>query len=165
MTEDFDINNKEAQELMTQCLTAYHTHNSGFERIMDEAVIKLSEEQWEELQEKLKPFTVFESLEILANGHTIMTVLSAMKVCEAVEVEFDTKLAMVWRNREHALKTYGFFAMDNKPGKGVDGLDLSYYVAEKLGLGRPGQQFSGKGFQAQANSRAIAQHLSKTGKV
>lgn len=159
------LSEKEAERLIEECLTAYHKGASNYEHLMDRATMELSDTQWERLEGLLKPLKITDALEILADGHAIMAIHSAQKVCEAVQVDFDEKLVMRWKNRDEALRTYGFFAMSNEPGAGVDGLDLSYYVAEQLGLGRPGGAFTGKGFQAQANSRAIALFLSKAGKA
>ncbi|HLI08564.1 MAG TPA: hypothetical protein VKV40_18525 [Ktedonobacteraceae bacterium] len=45
--------------------------------------------------------------------------------------------------------------------RGVGVLELSYYVAARLGLGAPGAVFGGKGYQARANVQAIACKLAE----
>ena len=99
------------------------------------------------------------------DGHTIMTVKSAKDICQLLDIPFDDKLVMSWKDRQDAWDTYGFVATEQGPGSGVDGLDLSYYIAEQLGLGRPGSGFTGKGFQSRANQQAIRQKLSEFGKL
>lgn len=99
--------------------------------------------------------TMEEALAYLADGHNVMTVGGAQAVCRLLGVPFEGMLVFRWENAQDAFDRYGFFAQDGESGAGVNGLDLSYYVARCLGLGAPGVRYSGRGFQAQANAWAI----------
>jgi hypothetical protein len=102
---------------------------------------------------------VQEALEYLADGHAILHVDTAKEVCQAIGVPFSDECILTWNSRRDASQRYQFVSIEDGPGTGVGSLELSYYVTKQLGLGAPGTAFTGKGFQAQANSRAIAQKL------
>jgi hypothetical protein len=99
------------------------------------------------------------------DGHAILSANAAKEVCQTLDIPFNDQLLLRWQNREEAWNTYGFVATAQGAGEGVDGLDLSYHVAEHLGLGRPGAAFGGKGYQARANQQAIRRKLSELGKL
>lgn len=100
------------------------------------------------------------------DGHvTVMTVTSAKKICQALDLPFGEKLIMSWESSQQAWEKYQFIPVENGPGEGVDGLKLSYHITEHLGLGKPGYTFTGVGFQARANRQAICQKLSELGKL
>jgi hypothetical protein len=94
-------------------------------------------------------------------GHQVIGRSDAQEVCQAFGVPFDLKIAIVWESRQDALDRYGMYANVDAPGIAVFGLDLSYYVCEQLGLGRPGRGFTGKGFQTQANEKAIRTYFAE----
>ena len=98
------------------------------------------------------------------DGHAILSELIARQICTTLDVSFPEKHLMSWQTAEEAYEKYGFFAIQS-PGRGIDGLDLSYHVAKEVGLGAPGSAFCGKGFQSRANQQAIRQHLSLVGKL
>jgi hypothetical protein len=106
---------------------------------------------------------VREAIECL-DGHAVMSPDSARQVCEAIGVDFNERLVMSWQTAQEAIQTLGFFPVASI-GQGVDGLDLSYHIAEQLNLGRPGAGFTGRGFQSRANQQAIRQKLSEAGKL
>lgn len=100
------------------------------------------------------------------DGHTIITTETADAVCKTLEVPpYSKQLVMSWQSRQEALDTYGFVAIHDGPGSGVDGLDLSYHVTTSLGIDRPGSCFSGVGLQARTNQQAIRQKMSELGKL
>ncbi len=111
------------------------------------------------MSEEQETFSVEDALEILADGHIIISVEQAERICSVLHTSFDLLLTMTWESAEQAQQKYRFFTRRDGAGTGVDVLDLSYSVAKRLGLGAPGSAFTGKGFQAQANSEAIARFL------
>ena len=98
-----------------------------------------------------------EALELLSDGHSVLSEEGARQVCGVFGVSFPDTLVMWWEDVEGAYDRYGFVPVEDGPGSGVACLDLSYHVASALGLGAPGSAYSGRGFQARANSRAIAE--------
>ncbi len=110
-------------------------------------------------EEQEETLSVEDVLEVLADGHVIIGVKQAERICSVLGTSFDPLLTMAWENAEQARQKYGFFLVREGAGTGVDVLDLSYSVAKRLGLGAPGSAFTGKGFQARANSEAIARFL------
>jgi hypothetical protein len=98
------------------------------------------------------------------DGHAILSEPVARQICATLDLPFPEKNLMFWQTAEEAYEKYGFFATQ-APSTGIDGLDLSYHVANELGLGSPGGAFCGKGFQSRANQQAIRQHLSLIGKL
>jgi hypothetical protein len=66
---------------------------------------------------------------------------------------------MSWESQQQAFDRYGFVPYEDAPDQGVGTLDLSYHVTRSLGLGAPGKKFSGRGFQAQANRKAVVELL------
>jgi hypothetical protein len=117
------------------------------------------------MSEQELSLTTSEALEVLSDGHSVVLEQVAQCICTVFNVPLDEKLLIRWNSREDAWARFGFTARSDGPGTGARSLELSYYVAEKLGLGRPGAPFSGRGFQAQANGRAIAQFLSSKSEV
>lgn len=107
---------------------------------------------------------VREAIECL-RGHNVLSVSSARLVCETLHLPFDETLVLSWQTRDEAFQKYGFVAY-SEPDSGVFGLNLSYHVAKALGIQEPpGQKFTGKGYQSQANSQAILQVLSERGMI
>lgn len=102
----------------------------------------------------------------------IITPEAAREICSLLETPFQELLIKHWDFRigEENLfyYTYSFWPCKYGPGQGVDCTDLSYHIAEQMGLKDaqgyfPGSRFSGAGFQAEANAHAIAQKLSEQG--
>ena len=106
---------------------------------------------------------VKEALSALSDGHTIFTPEYAEGVCQAVGVPFDRKVLV---RRWYSDPPGTFKGLTMKPeyegSEGVYSLTLSGYVAEKLGVEEEAGSFIGRGFQAQAYSRAIARKLGVT---
>ncbi len=107
--------------------------------------------------------SVRDAIEYL-DGHTLLSVDGARMACQALGVELDEKLIIVWETAQEAWDKWGFHATIS-PGRGVDGLRLSYHVASALEIDPPGHAYTGVGFQSQANRRAIRQKLSELGKL
>jgi hypothetical protein len=107
---------------------------------------------------------VSEALVLLSDGHSVLTEEAARAVCGVLGVAYPTELVISWQGAADAFGRYGFLPYDDVPGSGVEGLDLSYHVARSLGLGAPGSGFTGRGFQAQANARAIEAHITSISK-
>ncbi len=105
-----------------------------------------------------------EALELLSDGHSVLSEEETRQVCEVFNLPFPGDLVMRWESEQDAYDRYGFLPFEDAPGSGVGTLDLSYHVARKLGLGAPGSAYSGRGFQARANSWAIADLLREDGK-
>ena len=100
-----------------------------------------------------------DALEVLANGHGVISEEAGRALCEVVGVPFPEKKVFAWQGRRDAAEKYGFYPYEDGPGRGVNTLDLSYHVAQALGLGAPGVAYSGRGYQARANAAAIAKLL------
>jgi len=106
----------------------------------------------------MKTLTIDEAIsEVFADGHTIWKVEYAKAACEAVGVKFPTRLARKFESDPAG--TFKGLTMKEENSEGVDSLHLSDYVVEQLKL-KVGS-FGGRGFQAQANARAIREHLAK----
>ena len=102
---------------------------------------------------------VTDVLEVLADGHVVLTEEAARQVCQVMGVSFPERSVMRWKDRDDAMRRYAFMPYEDTPGAGVGSLELSYHLAEELGVGTPGSAFVGKGFQARANAQAIARKL------
>ncbi len=98
-------------------------------------------------------------LSVIADGHSVLALETVQDVCRTLGILFPVDLSFTWNNQQEAWETYGFFPYEEGPGVGVNALSFSYYVAKQMGVGAPGHGFTGRGFQAQANSRAVAQKL------
>ena len=102
-----------------------------------------------------------EALEILADGHSVITVEAARDVCVAVGVDFDAECRAWLVKRWHSDPPGTVKGLTMHPGQegqeGVYTLSLSNYVAGKLGV--DGGSFIGRGFQAQGNAKAIKAKL------
>jgi hypothetical protein len=115
--------------------------------------------------------TITEALEILGSK-ALISQKAARQICDLAGVDFKEDLIKQWElieGREVVFfQAYGFLPTTYGPGEGVDCMDLSYSIADALGLRNaqgylPGHQFTGAGFQSKANSRAIAQELCRRG--
>lgn len=104
----------------------------------------------------LEPYTVEEVLECL-DGHTILTEQAAQDMCDALIVPFAPGLVMHWHDAVEAQEKYGVHGA--KYNSGVDSLELSYHICEMLHIDAPGRHYTGKGFQAQANQKALREHF------
>jgi len=96
-----------------------------------------------------------EALRYLADGHTVWKPEIADEVCDA----FGVQRIKPSRFRSDPPGTIKGLTM--KEGEenslGVDGLTLSHHVADELGLEYG--SYIGRGFQAQAIARAIAEYM------
>lgn len=101
-----------------------------------------------------------EALETLASGHSIIAPEAAEEICRLAGVPFvRDELVQVWRSDPPGTFKGLTMAPGNENTDGVYTLSLSYYVAERLGLGQPGAWARGRGSQARANADAIAVKL------
>lgn len=102
-----------------------------------------------------------EALEWIADGHGLMTVEKAKEVVEHFGLKWSDRLIMKWKNQQDANPTNdpkGLWLFDkNKAGEGVATGRLSAYVVNQLGLDV--RYYMGRGFQAQANARAVEEYL------
>lgn len=106
--------------------------------------------------------TIKNALAIISDGHTLIDVMDAKKVCEVLGVGWSDSLIDSYKNQEEANPTHdpkGLWLNEDKPTSGVYTLNLSYYIAEKLGVKSNAGIFHGRGSQARANSEAVAGKL------
>jgi hypothetical protein len=104
-----------------------------------------------------------QAVQLLAEGHSIVAVQQGREICAALSLQFPEQLVLSWSGSADAFARYGFYTAD-APGSGVDVLSLSYEVCRQVGIQNPpGYRYHGVGKQAQENSRAIAQVLSRQG--
>ena len=102
-----------------------------------------------------------EALEVIGNGHAIISPEGAEEVCKALGVPFDrAKLVQRWKSDASPSNYKGLtMAKGYENSEGVYTLTLSYYVAGVLGLGEPGASMMGRGSQARLNAEAVANKL------
>ncbi len=100
-----------------------------------------------------------EALKVLSDGHTIITASYAKKVCKAVSVSFDERLVQKYHSDTSGNPKGLTMAKGNEGVEGVYTLDLSRYVASKLGVLDKAANCLGRGFQAQAYADQIKKVL------
>jgi len=101
-----------------------------------------------------------EAIEYLADGHSEWTVECAREICAAFGLELPADLIDRWEGQADvnpAGHPKGLWLDKDEPGEGVYSLVLSDYIVKALGLEVMG--YIGRGFQAQANARAIRKYL------
>ena len=106
----------------------------------------------------MKTLTIDEAIsEVFADGHTIWKEEYARAACEAVGCPFPDGLLQPFHSDPAG--TAKGLTMKTEGSEGVYSLSLSDFVVDhfKLKVG----SFGGRGFQAQANARAIREHLAK----
>ena len=107
---------------------------------------------------------ITEALNALDNGHTIWKVGYAKRVCKALEVEFSTTNLVEKFYSEADIK--GAHMLPGREGAlGVFGLDLSHWIAKKLGVLVNCQIYHGRGSQAREYARAIREKLQSESKI
>jgi hypothetical protein len=115
--------------------------------------------------------TITDALELLGSK-ALISQKAARQICDLAGVDFNEKLMKHWEMIKGCevvfYQAYGFIPTTYGPGEGVDCVDLSYSIADQLGLRNaqghlPGHLYTGDGYQAKANSRAIAQELCRRG--
>jgi hypothetical protein len=115
--------------------------------------------------------TITDALELLGSK-ALISQKAARQICDLAGVDFKEDLIKQWElieGREVVFfQAYGFLPTTYGPGSGVDCMELSYHIADQLDLRNaqghlPGYPYTGAGFQAKANSRAIAQELCRRG--
>lgn len=114
------------------------------------------------MTEEQEPMTREDALEIIAEGKSIITINYAREVCRALNVPpIDESKTMVWKSAKDARERFGIFPNQEGPGGGVSVLDISYHVLKQLDFPQPypGASYTGQGFQARANAKAIAAHF------
>lgn len=109
-----------------------------------------------------------EAIEAIADGHTFWSVGFAKEVCRVFGLRLPKKLIQHYEGQADANpnnESKGLWLLEDGPTDGVYSLDLSYYVAQALGLGEPGAFLHGRGSQAQWNAKAVKELLMKQGKL
>ena len=101
--------------------------------------------------------TMYQALSLLSDGHSLCSVEVATQICKIFDVEFNAHLILEWGSTQEAYEKYGLIHVDNPIGNGVWLMKLGKYICRAFELNVP--SFSGKGFQAQANARALRAHL------
>lgn len=105
-----------------------------------------------------------EALEILSDGHTVISIEKAKEVCKFVKVPFSKTLVQIFKSDPPGT----FEGLTMKPGyestDGVYTLSLSCYVAEQLKVAEKAGNFLGRGFQAQAYAKEIRKVLEERAK-
>lgn len=96
-----------------------------------------------------------EALVYLADGHTIWTPELADLVCDAFKVE----RIKPSRFKSDPPGTHKGLTMTEEDSLGVSASHLSAHIVSELGL--EVRSYIGRGFQAQANARAIAEYIKK----
>jgi len=104
-----------------------------------------------------------DALEILSDGHTIISVKRAKEVCMFVNVPFSNTI--VQRFKSDPSGTFKGLTMrpEYENAEGVDTLSLSHYVAKQLDVDGKAGGFIGRGFQARAYAEEIKKVLEKKG--
>lgn len=105
-----------------------------------------------------------DAVSALSDGHGLMKPQYAFKVCKALEVPFPKVLMhhgySDWSDPKGMHMNEG-----NEGGLGIWSLQLSEYVAEKLGVKNKAGNYLGRGFQAQAYEREVRKLLVEQGKL
>lgn len=101
------------------------------------------------------------TLEILSDGHTIISVKKAKEVCKFVNVPFSDTI--VQRFKSDPPGTFKGLTMkpEYENADGVDTLSLSCYVAEQLNVRDKARSCFGRGSQARAYAEEIKKVLKK----
>jgi hypothetical protein len=98
-----------------------------------------------------------EALAIVGNGHIVVSEEGAHKVCEAFGV---SKVKCYPLHSDPPGTHKGLTLNEGAEGElGISGVGLGDHVVGELGL--EVHSFIGRGFQAQANAQAIAEHFAK----
>jgi len=100
-----------------------------------------------------------EVLDVLSDGHSIISVELAKEVCKVAKVTFNKKLIKIFKSDPPGT----FKGLTMKPEyentKGVYTLDLSGDVARQLGVKGSAGYFFGRGTQAKAYAKVIREKL------
>ena len=100
-----------------------------------------------------------EALNALNDGHTIWKIGYAKRVCKAFGIPFDTE-ELVWEFH----RKDGYF-LEEDGSLGVDGLNLSEYVARQLNVFDQAKSYLGCGTQAREYAKVVRNKLTQEGKV
>ena len=102
-----------------------------------------------------------EALDILRDGHTIWATDYAKEVCATRGVEWSDSLVQRYEtDRSHENPKYNLtMKSEYEDTDGVYSLELSLYCAKAFGVADAGSYLSGRGFRAQAYSRAIQKKM------
>jgi len=105
-----------------------------------------------------------EAVESLSDGHGLRVPKLAFMICKTLEVPFPKNLLRHWYSDWSDPK--GMHMNEGCEGAlGVWSLELSEYIAEKLGVKEKAGRYLGRGFQAQAYAHEIRKLLVEQGKL
>lgn len=104
-----------------------------------------------------------DALEILSDGHTIISVKQAREVCKFVKVPFSEILIQKYKSDPSGTFKGLTMRPEYENTDGVYTLSLSHYVAKQLGVNKKAGSYLGRGFQAQAYAEEIRKKLEKKG--
>lgn len=105
-----------------------------------------------------------EAVGYLSDGHGLRPPKRAFSICKAFGVPFPKKLLRHWYSDWSDPK--GMHMNEGSEGAlGIWSLELSAYIAEKLGVKEKAGDYLGRGFQAQAYAREIRKLLVEQGKL
>lgn len=95
-----------------------------------------------------------EAINALADGHTIYKTSYAKSICQAVGMKLPKKLIRKWHSDPKG--TFKGLTMKVEGDEGVCSLDLSYCVANQLGVAEKAGEYFGRGTQARAYAEQVA---------
>jgi hypothetical protein len=102
-----------------------------------------------------------EAITHLAEGHSLWSVEMAKTICRSFDLPFPKQLIIRWRDQHDANPTKdpkGIWLHEpDQSGEGVGSIELSNYVAQRLGVRV--RDYFGRGSQAAANAKAIRKYL------
>jgi hypothetical protein len=101
------------------------------------------------------------ALEILSDGHTIISVKKAKEVCEFVKVPFSETLVKKFKSDPLGISKGLTMNPKYENTDGVYTLSLSCYVAEQLDVDKKAGSYLGRGSQARAYAEEIKKVLEK----
>lgn len=104
-----------------------------------------------------------EALNVISDGHTIWKVSYAKRVCEALGVPFDEKLVKTFHSENDIMGNHMLPGYEGS--KAVYSLDLSEYVALRLGVKNQAESKIGRGSQAREYARVVELELGRQDKI
>jgi len=107
-----------------------------------------------------------EALNALNNGHTIWKVGYAKRVCEALRIPFMERELVQRFHSNWSPENYKGLTMraEHEGSLGVDGGDLSFYVAKQFGVADRAADKIGRGSQARAHATVVREAVESLSK-